>query len=35
MQGKDVPIFETDLIKKDGNIFTYELRAVPILEKIL
>lgn len=33
MQGKDVPIFETDLIKKDGNIFTYELRAVPILEK--
>ncbi|MDT3695712.1 MAG: PAS domain S-box protein [Ignavibacterium sp.] len=33
IQGKDVPIFETDLIKKDGSIFTYELRAAPIREK--
>ena len=33
IHGKDVPIFETDLIKKDGNIVTYELRGVPIQEK--
>ncbi len=32
MIGKDVPIFEIDGTKKDGNIITYELRAVPILE---
>ncbi|MBK7631599.1 MAG: PAS domain S-box protein [Ignavibacteriales bacterium] len=33
MIGKDVPIFEIDGIKKDGDNITYELRAVPILEK--
>lgn len=33
MIGKDVPIFEFDGIKTDGNIITYELRAVPIIEK--
>ncbi|MDY0082179.1 MAG: PAS domain S-box protein, partial [Ignavibacteriaceae bacterium] len=33
IHGKDVPIFETDLIKKDGSIVTYELRGVPIREK--
>jgi len=31
--GKDVPIFEIDVIKKDATIITYELRAVPIQEK--
>lgn len=33
IHGKDVPIFETDLVKRDGSIFTYELRGVPIKEK--
>lgn len=31
--GKDIPIFEIDGIRKDGKIITYELRAVPIIEK--
>ena len=31
--GKEVPIFEIDVIKKDAAIITYELRAVPIQEK--
>lgn len=33
IHGKDVPIFETDLVKKDGSIITYELRGVPIQER--
>lgn len=33
MSGKDVPIFEIEGIKKDGNTIIYELRAVPIIEK--
>ena len=33
MMGKDVPIFEIDGIKKDSSIITYELRAVPLLDK--
>jgi PAS domain S-box-containing protein len=32
MMGKEVPIFEIEGTKKDGNIITYELRAVPIIE---
>ena len=31
--GREVPIFEIDVIKKDGGIITYELRGVPIHEK--
>lgn len=31
--GKDIPIFEIDVIKKDAALITYELRAVPIQEK--
>jgi PAS domain S-box-containing protein len=33
MLGKDIPIFEIDVVKKDASIITYELRAVPIAEK--
>ncbi len=33
MIGKDVPIYETEVIKKDGGKIIYELRAVPIKEK--
>ncbi len=33
IHGKNVPIFETDIVKKDGSIITYELRAAPIREK--
>ncbi len=33
MSGKDVPIFEIDILKKDGSLINYELRAVPITEK--
>ena len=33
MIGKDVPIFEIEGLKKDGGKITYELRAVPIIEK--
>ena len=33
MYGKKIPIFEIEGIKKDGKIITYELRAVPIIEK--
>ena len=31
--GKEIPIFEIDGMKQDGKIITYELRAVPIIEK--
>lgn len=33
VMGREVPIFEIDVIKKDGGIITYELRGVPIHEK--
>ena len=33
INGKEVPIFEIDVIRKDASIITYELRAVPIQEK--
>jgi PAS domain S-box-containing protein len=33
MIGKEVPIFEIEGIKKNGDTITYELRAVPIKEK--
>jgi PAS domain S-box-containing protein len=33
MLGKDVPIFELEVDRKGGELITYELRAVPILEK--
>jgi len=33
IMGKDVPIFEIEVIKKDGSIIKYELRGVPIHEK--
>ncbi|HQJ46792.1 MAG TPA: PAS domain S-box protein, partial [Ignavibacteriaceae bacterium] len=33
IHGKNVPIFETDIVKKDGSVITYELRAAPIREK--
>ena len=33
MIGKDIPIFEIEMIKKDAEIITYELRAVLIKEK--
>ena len=32
MMGKDVPTFEIEGKKKDGNKITYELRAVPIVD---
>jgi len=31
--GREVPIFEIDVIKKEGNTITYELRGVPIRER--
>jgi PAS domain S-box-containing protein len=31
--GKEVPVFEIEIIKKDKGIITYELRGVPIREK--
>lgn len=33
ISGKDVPIFEIDVLKKNGSLINYELRAVPITEK--